>query len=91
MGLAPFCGGSYRFAKIAVQISAALAGRSIDWTGRYRGRASALVRPGSTDEVVPHVVDRATFAGLSLGRYCHVAPTRCTRSSSHAQRRAASR
>ena len=28
-----------------------LAGRSIDWTGRYRGRASALVRPGSTDEV----------------------------------------
>jgi FAD/FMN-containing dehydrogenase len=28
-----------------------LAGRSIDWTGRYRGSASALVRPGSTDEV----------------------------------------
>ena len=28
-----------------------LAGRSVDHTGRYRGRASALVRPGSADEV----------------------------------------
>ncbi|QLL07818.1 FAD-binding oxidoreductase [Mycobacterium vicinigordonae] len=28
-----------------------LAARSIDHTGRYRGRASALVRPGSADEV----------------------------------------
>lgn len=28
-----------------------LAPRSIDHTGRYRGRASALVRPGSTEEV----------------------------------------
>jgi FAD/FMN-containing dehydrogenase len=28
-----------------------LAGRSVDYTGRYRGRASALVRPGSADEV----------------------------------------
>jgi FAD/FMN-containing dehydrogenase len=28
-----------------------LAGRSIDHTGRYRGRASALVRPGSAEEV----------------------------------------
>ena len=28
-----------------------LAGRSIDWTGRYRGAASALVRPGSPEEV----------------------------------------
>lgn len=27
-----------------------LAGRSIDHTGRYRGRASVLVRPGSADE-----------------------------------------
>lgn len=27
-----------------------LAGRSVDHTGRYRGRASALVRPGSADE-----------------------------------------
>ena len=28
-----------------------LHGRSVDHTGRYRGRASALVRPGSADEV----------------------------------------
>lgn len=28
-----------------------LAGRSTDYTGRYRGHASALVRPGSADEV----------------------------------------
>jgi FAD/FMN-containing dehydrogenase len=28
-----------------------LAGRSVDYTGRYRGHASALVRPGSSDEV----------------------------------------
>ncbi|MBO0866085.1 MAG: FAD-binding oxidoreductase [Mycobacterium sp.] len=28
-----------------------LSGRSVDHTGRYRGQASALVRPGSTDEV----------------------------------------
>jgi FAD/FMN-containing dehydrogenase len=28
-----------------------LAGRSVDYTGRYRGRASLLVRPGSADEV----------------------------------------
>src|SRR6516225_7542502 len=28
-----------------------LAGRGVDHTGRYRGRASALVRPGSAEEV----------------------------------------
>ena len=28
-----------------------LAGRSVDYTGRYRGHASALVRPGSAGEV----------------------------------------
>ena len=28
-----------------------LDGRSVDYTGRYRGQASALVRPGSADEV----------------------------------------
>jgi FAD/FMN-containing dehydrogenase len=28
-----------------------LAARSVDHTGRYRGRASALVRPGSADEI----------------------------------------
>lgn len=28
-----------------------LAARCVDWTGRYRGTASALVRPGNADEV----------------------------------------
>lgn len=28
-----------------------LAARSVDWTGRYRGQASALVRPGSAEQV----------------------------------------
>src|SRR5436305_11677002 len=28
-----------------------LAARSVDYTGRYRGGASALVRPGSADDV----------------------------------------
>ncbi|WP_131810845.1 FAD-binding oxidoreductase, partial [Mycobacterium intracellulare] len=28
-----------------------LAARSVDHTGRYRGRASALVRPGSAEQV----------------------------------------
>jgi len=28
-----------------------LAGRAVDYTGRYRGRAGALVRPGSAEEV----------------------------------------
>lgn len=28
-----------------------LAGRSVDWTGRYRGQAGALVRPGTAEEV----------------------------------------
>ena len=28
-----------------------LDGRSVDHTGRYRGRAGLLVRPGSADEV----------------------------------------
>ncbi len=28
-----------------------LAARTVDWTGRYRGTASALARPGSPDEV----------------------------------------
>ena len=30
---------------------AVLATRSVDWTGRYRGTASALVRPGNAEEV----------------------------------------
>ncbi|OFJ53866.1 FAD-binding oxidoreductase [Mycolicibacterium grossiae] len=33
-----------------------LAGRCVDWTGRYRGRASALVRPASDAEVAAVLV-----------------------------------
>ena len=33
-----------------------LAGRCVDYTGRYRGRASALVRPASADEVAAVLV-----------------------------------
>ena len=42
-----------------------LAGRSTDWTGRYRGRASALVRPGSTDEVAA-VLRSCRDAGVAV-------------------------
>ena len=42
-----------------------LDGRSIDHTGRYRGHASALVRPGSTDEVAA-VLRECRAAGVSV-------------------------
>ncbi|MGH3633199.1 FAD-binding oxidoreductase [Mycobacterium sp.] len=42
-----------------------LAGRSVDHTGRYRGQASALVRPGSADEV-------AEVLGVCRGAGAHV-------------------
>ncbi|OAN34167.1 FAD-binding oxidoreductase [Mycolicibacterium iranicum] len=42
-----------------------LEGRSIDHTGRYRGHASALVRPGSTDEVAA-VLRECRAAGVSV-------------------------
>ena len=42
-----------------------LAGRSTDWTGRYRGRASALVRPGSADEVAA-VLRSCRDAGVAV-------------------------
>ncbi|MGP4054388.1 FAD-binding oxidoreductase [Mycobacterium sp. 4D054] len=42
-----------------------LAGRSVDHTGRYRGRASLLVRPGSTDEVAA-VLRACRDAGVSV-------------------------
>ncbi len=32
------------------------AGYSVDWTGRFRGKAAAVVRPGSTDEVAAVLV-----------------------------------
>jgi FAD/FMN-containing dehydrogenase len=38
-------------AKYVSTDSDVLAARSVDYTGRYRGHASALVRPGSADEV----------------------------------------
>lgn len=42
-----------------------LAGRTVDHTGRYRGRASALVRPG-TDEQVASVLRICRDAGVSV-------------------------
>ncbi|AQT79102.1 oxidoreductase [Mycolicibacterium litorale] len=42
-----------------------LAGRSTDYTGRYRGRASALVRPGSADEVA-EVLRECRGAGVCV-------------------------
>ena len=42
-----------------------LEGRSVDYTGRYRGHASALVRPGSTDEVAA-VLRACRDAGVSV-------------------------
>ena len=42
-----------------------LAGRSVDYTGRYRGRAGALVRPGSADEVAA-VLRECRAAGVSV-------------------------
>lgn len=42
-----------------------LDGRSVDHTGRYRGHASALVRPGSTDEVAA-VLRECREAGVNV-------------------------
>lgn len=42
-----------------------LAGRSVDYTGRYRGRARALVRPGSAEEVAA-VLRRCRDAGAHV-------------------------
>ncbi|MBB2993515.1 FAD/FMN-containing dehydrogenase [Mycolicibacterium iranicum] len=42
-----------------------LDGRSIDHTGRYRGHAAALVRPGSTDEVAA-VLRACRDAGVNV-------------------------
>jgi FAD/FMN-containing dehydrogenase len=41
------------------------AGYSVDWTGRYRGRAAAVVRPGSTGEVAA-VLRACTTAGVPV-------------------------
>lgn len=42
-----------------------LAGRSVDHTGRYRGQASTLVRPGTADEVAA-VLRACRAAGVSV-------------------------
>ena len=55
-----------------------LAGRSVDWTGRYRGHAGALVRPGNTDEVAAVLVtcrDAGAFVTVQGGRTSLVAGT----------------
>ena len=55
-----------------------LAGRSVDHTGRYRGRASALVRPGSADEVAEVLrvcSDAGTHVTIQGGRTSLVAGT----------------
>ncbi len=41
------------------------AGYGVDWTGRYRGRAAAVVRPGSTAEVAD-VLRACAAAGLAV-------------------------
>ncbi len=41
------------------------AGYAVDWTGRFRGRASAVVRPGTTEEVAA-VVRACARAGVTI-------------------------
>lgn len=55
-----------------------LAGRSIDHTGRYRGKAGALVRPGSADEVAAVLRvcrDAGAYVTVQGGRTSLVAGT----------------
>jgi FAD/FMN-containing dehydrogenase len=55
-----------------------LDGRSVDHTGRYRGRASMLVRPGSADDVAAVLRvcrDAGTFVTVQGGRTSLVAGT----------------
>jgi FAD/FMN-containing dehydrogenase len=55
-----------------------LDGRSVDHTGRYRGRASMLVRPGSADEVAAVLRacrDAGAFVTVQGGRTSLVAGT----------------
>ncbi len=55
-----------------------LAGRSADWTGRYSGNASALVRPGSAEEVAEVLRlcrDAGTHVTIQGGRTSLVAGT----------------
>ena len=55
-----------------------LAGRSVDHTGRYRGRAAALVRPGSAEEVAAVLAacrDAGAHVTIQGGRTSLVAGT----------------
>lgn len=55
-----------------------LAGRSVDYTGRYRGAASAVVRPGSAEEVAAVLRvcrDAGTHVTVQGGRTSLVAGT----------------
>jgi FAD/FMN-containing dehydrogenase len=55
-----------------------LDGRSVDHTGRYRGRASLLVRPGSADEIAAVLRacrDAGTYVTVQGGRTSLVAGT----------------
>jgi FAD/FMN-containing dehydrogenase len=55
-----------------------LAGRSVDHTGRYHGRASALVRPGTADEIAEVLRvcrDAGTHVTIQGGRTSLVAGT----------------
>ncbi len=57
---------------------AVLGGRSVDYTGRYRGRAGALVRPGTVDEVAEVLTvcrDAGTNVTIQAGRTSLVAGT----------------
>src|SRR6201998_3193783 len=67
------CGGSQVSTDPVVR-----AGRSVNHTGRYRGRASALVRPGSADEVAEVLRgcrDAGTHVTVQGGRTSLVAGT----------------
>jgi FAD/FMN-containing dehydrogenase len=55
-----------------------LAGRCVDYTGRYRGRAAALVRPGTDDEVASvlrECRDAGVYVTVQGGRTSLVAGT----------------
>jgi len=55
-----------------------LAARSVDWTGRYRGRAAALVRPGTADAVAAVLRscrDAGVYVTVQGGRTSLVAGT----------------
>ena len=55
-----------------------LAGRCVDYTGRYRGRATLLVRPGSDDEVAATLTacrDAGAYVTVQGGRTSLVAGT----------------